>query len=151
AERRDEDVVVPRRRALLDRVGLRAGGVGCSHEPLRERRRCRSLVLTAAARDEADRHESCKEWNDEAHGVPILRSAAAADKLLVSSGRKTCFFLLGSLFAPLYLARVRAMVALHVALGITVIVVCFASALLGFLAYRRAGTGGAFVSHALAL
>ena len=43
------------------------------------------------------------------------------------------------------------MVALHVALGVTVIVVCFASALLGFLAYRRAGTGGAFVSHALVL
>jgi hypothetical protein len=47
--------------------------------------------------------------------------------------------------------RVRAMVALHVAVGITVIVVCFGSALLGFLAYRRAGTGGAFVSHALIL
>ena len=43
------------------------------------------------------------------------------------------------------------MLALHVAIGITVMGVCFASALLAFVAYRRAGTGGAFVSHALVL
>src|SRR6188768_3911596 len=43
------------------------------------------------------------------------------------------------------------MLAVHVALGIVVIGVCFASAALAFVAYRRAGTGGAFVSHALVL
>jgi hypothetical protein len=43
------------------------------------------------------------------------------------------------------------MVALHVALGVTVIVVCIASAALGLAAYRRRGGGGAFVSHALVL
>jgi hypothetical protein len=43
------------------------------------------------------------------------------------------------------------MLTLHVALGVTVIVVCVASAVLGFVAYRRAGTGGAFVAHALVL
>jgi hypothetical protein len=42
-------------------------------------------------------------------------------------------------------------VSLHVALGVTVIVVCVASAVLAFVAYRRSGTGGAFVSHALVL
>jgi hypothetical protein len=43
------------------------------------------------------------------------------------------------------------MLSLHVALGVAVIVVCIASAVLGFVAYRRKGTGGAFVSHALVL
>jgi hypothetical protein len=43
------------------------------------------------------------------------------------------------------------MVSVHIALGFAVIVVCLASALIGFVAYRRAGTGGAFVSHALVL
>ena len=43
------------------------------------------------------------------------------------------------------------MLAVHVALGIAVIGVCFASAALAFVAYRRAGSGGAFVSHALVL
>lgn len=45
----------------------------------------------------------------------------------------------------------RAMLSLHVALGVAVIVVCVASAVLGFVAYRRRGSGGAFVSHALVL
>jgi hypothetical protein len=43
------------------------------------------------------------------------------------------------------------MVGVHIALGVAVMAVCFGSAALGFLAYRRAGTGGAFVSHALVL
>ena len=43
------------------------------------------------------------------------------------------------------------MLAVHGALGIAVIGVCFASAALAFVAYRRAGSGGAFVSHALVL
>ena len=43
------------------------------------------------------------------------------------------------------------MLSVHVALGIAVIVVCVASAALGFVAYRRAVGGGAFVSHALVL
>ena len=43
------------------------------------------------------------------------------------------------------------MLTVHVALGIAVIVVCVASAVLGFVAYRRAAGGGAFVSHALVL
>ena len=43
------------------------------------------------------------------------------------------------------------MLSLHVALGVAVIVVCVASAVLGFVAYRRRGSGGAFVSHALVL
>jgi hypothetical protein len=42
-------------------------------------------------------------------------------------------------------------VTLHVALGVTVIVVCVASGALAFVAYRRSGSGGAFVSHALVL
>jgi hypothetical protein len=43
------------------------------------------------------------------------------------------------------------MVSLHVALGVAVIVVCFGSALLGFLAYRRRGGAGGLITHALAL
>ena len=43
------------------------------------------------------------------------------------------------------------MVSVHVALGVAVIVVCVASAVLGFVAYRRKGSGGTFVSHALVL
>lgn len=43
------------------------------------------------------------------------------------------------------------MLSVHVALGIAVIVVCVASAALGFVAHRRAVGGGAFVSHALVL
>jgi hypothetical protein len=43
------------------------------------------------------------------------------------------------------------MVSVHVALAVAVIVVCVASAGLGFVAYRRRGSGGAFVSHALVL
>jgi hypothetical protein len=43
------------------------------------------------------------------------------------------------------------MLTLHVALGVAVIVVCIASATLGFVAYRRRAGGGAFVSHALVL
>jgi hypothetical protein len=42
-------------------------------------------------------------------------------------------------------------VSLHIALGLTVIVVFVASAVLAFVAYRRTGTGGAFVAHALVL
>jgi hypothetical protein len=43
------------------------------------------------------------------------------------------------------------MVSLHVALGVAVIVVCFGSALIGFVAYRRSGAAGGLVTHALAL
>lgn len=43
------------------------------------------------------------------------------------------------------------MLALHVALGIAVIAVCVGSGVLGFMAYRRKGSGGSFVSHALVL
>ena len=43
------------------------------------------------------------------------------------------------------------MLTLHIVLGVAVIAVCVASAVLGFIAYRRKGTGGAFVSHALVL
>ena len=43
------------------------------------------------------------------------------------------------------------MLSLHIGLGVAVIVVCVSSAVLAFVAYRRAGTGGAFVSHALVL
>lgn len=43
------------------------------------------------------------------------------------------------------------MLSLHVALGVAIIIVCVASAVLGLVAYRRKGTGGAFVSHALVL
>jgi hypothetical protein len=43
------------------------------------------------------------------------------------------------------------MVSLHEALGIAVIVVCFASATIGFVAYRRAGRAGRLVAHALVL
>jgi hypothetical protein len=43
------------------------------------------------------------------------------------------------------------MVWVHVAFGVAVIVVCVASATLGFVAYWRRGSGGAFVSHALVL
>jgi hypothetical protein len=43
------------------------------------------------------------------------------------------------------------MLSVHLALGVAVIAVCVASAALGFVAYRRAVGGGAFVSHALVL
>lgn len=43
------------------------------------------------------------------------------------------------------------MVSLHEAVGVAVIVVCFASALLGVVAYRRSGAAGGLVSHALVL
>lgn len=43
------------------------------------------------------------------------------------------------------------MVSLHEALGLAVIAVCFGAAVLGFLAYRRAGVAGRLVSHALVL
>jgi hypothetical protein len=43
------------------------------------------------------------------------------------------------------------MVSVHVVLGVAVIAVCVGSAVLGFVAYRRRGSGGAFVSHALVL
>ena len=43
------------------------------------------------------------------------------------------------------------MVALHEALGVAVIAVCVASAVLGLVAYRRRSGVGAVVSHALAL
>jgi hypothetical protein len=43
------------------------------------------------------------------------------------------------------------MVSLHEALGVIVIAVCFASAAVGFVAYRRAGGAGRLVSHALVL
>jgi hypothetical protein len=43
------------------------------------------------------------------------------------------------------------MVTLHVALGLTVVAVCIGSAAIALVSYRRAGTGGAFVSHALVL
>jgi len=42
-------------------------------------------------------------------------------------------------------------VTLHLALAVAVIVVCFASALLGALAYRRGVGAGRLVTHALAL
>jgi hypothetical protein len=42
------------------------------------------------------------------------------------------------------------MVSLHVAVGVAVVVVCAAAALLGFVSYRRA-RAGATVSHALVL
>jgi hypothetical protein len=42
------------------------------------------------------------------------------------------------------------MVAVHVALGIAVLAVCFGAALLGLLAHRR-GIAGAWVAHSLAL
>ena len=49
------------------------------------------------------------------------------------------------------LGRVRAMVAVHVALGVAVIAVCIGGAILGFVAYRRGvGTAG-FVAHGLVL
>ena len=41
------------------------------------------------------------------------------------------------------------MLSVHVALGVAILVVCVGSAVLGFVAYRRRGSGGAFVSHAL--
>ena len=43
------------------------------------------------------------------------------------------------------------MVSLHEALGVAVIAVCFGAAILGGVAYRRRGGGGAVVSHALVL
>lgn len=43
------------------------------------------------------------------------------------------------------------MVSAHEALGVAVIAVCFASAALGFVAYRRTGSGGRLLSHALVL
>lgn len=43
------------------------------------------------------------------------------------------------------------MLTAHIVLGVAVIVVCVGSAVLGLVAYRRRGTGGAFVSHALVL
>jgi hypothetical protein len=43
------------------------------------------------------------------------------------------------------------MVSLHEGLAVAVIVVCFGSAVLGFVAYRRAGAAGRLVSHALVL
>jgi len=43
------------------------------------------------------------------------------------------------------------MVSLHVALGVAVVAVCFASAALGFVAHRRAGGAGRLVAHALVL
>jgi hypothetical protein len=43
------------------------------------------------------------------------------------------------------------MLTLHIAIGVAVIAACIGSAILGFVAYRRKGGGGAFVSHALVL
>jgi hypothetical protein len=43
------------------------------------------------------------------------------------------------------------MVAVHVALGVAVIAVCAAAAVLGFVAYRRGGGAGPLVAHALTL
>jgi hypothetical protein len=43
------------------------------------------------------------------------------------------------------------MVSLHEALGVAVIAVCFGSAVVGLVAYRRAGRAGRLVSHALVL
>lgn len=43
------------------------------------------------------------------------------------------------------------MVSLHATLAVAVIAVCFASAALGFLAYRRTGGASKVVTHALAL
>lgn len=43
------------------------------------------------------------------------------------------------------------MLTVHIVLGVAVVVVCVASAVFGFIAYRRRGSGGAFVSHALVL
>jgi hypothetical protein len=43
------------------------------------------------------------------------------------------------------------MVSLHEALAFAVIAVCFGAAILGFVAYRRAGRAGKLVSHALVL
>jgi hypothetical protein len=47
--------------------------------------------------------------------------------------------------------RLRAMLAVHVVLGVAVICVCVASAVLGFVAYRRRTGGGPFLAHALVL
>ncbi|HEU5263664.1 MAG TPA: hypothetical protein VFU34_03435 [Gaiellaceae bacterium] len=49
------------------------------------------------------------------------------------------------------LGRVRAMVSVHVVVGVAVIAVCVVGAALGFLAYRRSGGAGALVSHGLVL
>ena len=43
------------------------------------------------------------------------------------------------------------MLTAHIVLGVAVIAVCIGSAVLGFIAYRRRGSGGRFVSHALVL
>jgi hypothetical protein len=43
------------------------------------------------------------------------------------------------------------MLTAHIVLGVAVIAVCIGSSVLGFVAYRRRGSGGAFVSHALVL
>jgi hypothetical protein len=43
------------------------------------------------------------------------------------------------------------MLTVHIVLGVALIGVCVGSAVLGFVAYRRRGSGGAFVSHALVL
>ena len=43
------------------------------------------------------------------------------------------------------------MVSVHEGLGVAVIAVCVAAAVLGFVAYRRGTGGGSFVAHGLAL
>ena len=43
------------------------------------------------------------------------------------------------------------MFTVHIVLGVAVMVVCAGSAVLGLVAFRRRGSGGAFVSHALVL
>ena len=43
------------------------------------------------------------------------------------------------------------MLSLHETLGFVLVAVCFAAAVLGFVADRRAGVAGRFVSHALVL
>jgi hypothetical protein len=49
-----------------------------------------------------------------------------------------------------FLARVAAMLSVHMVLGVAVLVVCVGSAVLGFVSYRRR-RAGATVSHALVL
>jgi hypothetical protein len=43
------------------------------------------------------------------------------------------------------------MVSAHVVLGVAVVAICVGAAVLGFVAYRRRGTAGPLVAHALTL
>ena len=77
----DELVEVDRRLARLDRIGFRPGRILLRENPLRERGwiGCLRVILTAAG-DEGEERQRCEEWEGEAHGPSILRSAAAVHK-----------------------------------------------------------------------